>query len=1104
MRKMIVVLMLGALILPSRGFTLGLGEIEVKSALNQQLDARIELLSAGPEDAEALIVALASREEFARAGMDRPYELNDIKFKSYVEDDRVFIKVTSGKPIREPFLNILIEVDWPKGHLLREYTILLDPPVFMGGGQPASSGSSRPSMQDSGGATPERFSVPDQSSNMASPYRGNVQVATVVPAPIPPEYRPEPEPATAYDASPEPEPAYADEPVPEAIWLAQQQSQPPTETQVQATQQASGTQLAQNEQTSSQPSAGKSRDWKPDKDYRIKAGDTAWSLAKRMRPDESVSIQQMMLAMLRTNPEIFINGNVNGLKRGFILRMPSRDEMDRVSVKEARTIASEHNALWREYRQALAADIPSSAIEMEAGAEDDVAKAETRSPDQKVGKSGAVAPVSGEARLSIVSAGDADSSGSGEAKANEAALEELRAQLSVAQESLESSQVEKDELKKEVKKLEAQITKMQSLMNIQSSELAKIQSLGKPGVDGLEPSKKQPEVAGADAAQTTAPEAEPAEQAMSEEDAMKALDELSDTEAIDALNQLSEATAPEAEVETGAGAEAETEAEAVTETEAAEEVLVEPEAEAEPALEVPPEEVEFMDTTAVEQQEPGLIDALLNNKIIIAAVLVLLLIVAAGGYVMFKQFRSRGLTKDEAQLRMDSAIDDLPLDMLDDDLPSDEAVARAAAEDGFDSDSTMVMSAQDTTVQKSSSAQDTVVTSAAPAAKKATAKTANAEPEIRDDIIAEADVYLAYGIYQQAEELLEHAVEEHPDKDAYRVKLAETYFASKNAKGMEALGVSTQKHVGVNDTPAWQKIIAMGLELCPDAEVFKNAGSQAADLDMDDIAPKSPAPMDFDLGDSDTGNDDLDFDFDAPAEPEPVADAGSSDLGDVEFDIGEVDAVTDAAEAPVTDDLADLDELELPDTSDDGGLDFDIGDLGGEEAADDAGDELAGLDLGGDDTGDDLAAGLDLDMDTGDDLAGLDLAGDLGGDDAADDLAGLDLGGDDTDEPSIEIDPTELDASTDLDMGDDVSELEAMSLSEPEELAPAPTPSVADTSSVDLSDIDVDEINTKLDLARAYLDMGDHEGARDILDEVISGGTPEQQNQAQELLTELA
>ena len=132
MRRIILSSVLAALILPVQALALGLGTIEVSSQLNQKLDARISLLSAQPADAEVLIVKLASREEFVKAGLDRPFSLTSLKFKTLVEDDDVYITVTSPSPIREPTINFLVEVDWPQGQLLREYTILLDPPALTG------------------------------------------------------------------------------------------------------------------------------------------------------------------------------------------------------------------------------------------------------------------------------------------------------------------------------------------------------------------------------------------------------------------------------------------------------------------------------------------------------------------------------------------------------------------------------------------------------------------------------------------------------------------------------------------------------------------------------------------------------------------------------------------------------------------------------------------------------------------------------------------------------------------------------------------------------------------------------------------------------------
>ncbi|MDH5711195.1 MAG: hypothetical protein OEZ15_05975 [Gammaproteobacteria bacterium] len=129
MRKLLPVLIFTVLLLPNYVYALGLGDIHVDSTLNQKLDARINLVSAVPEDAEVMIIKLASQEEFLKAGIDRPHLLNSLKFKAVNENGQLFIKVTSSSPIREPSLNFLLDIDWPDGHMLRQYTVLLNPPV---------------------------------------------------------------------------------------------------------------------------------------------------------------------------------------------------------------------------------------------------------------------------------------------------------------------------------------------------------------------------------------------------------------------------------------------------------------------------------------------------------------------------------------------------------------------------------------------------------------------------------------------------------------------------------------------------------------------------------------------------------------------------------------------------------------------------------------------------------------------------------------------------------------------------------------------------------------------------------------------------------------
>jgi pilus assembly protein FimV len=110
---------------------LGLGDISLGSALNQPLEAEIELLDVAGMTPEDFKVRLASAEVFASAGVERPYFLSDLRFTPRIDGSRGVIRVVSNKPVREPYLNFVIEITRPNGSLVREYTLLIDPPELM-------------------------------------------------------------------------------------------------------------------------------------------------------------------------------------------------------------------------------------------------------------------------------------------------------------------------------------------------------------------------------------------------------------------------------------------------------------------------------------------------------------------------------------------------------------------------------------------------------------------------------------------------------------------------------------------------------------------------------------------------------------------------------------------------------------------------------------------------------------------------------------------------------------------------------------------------------------------------------------------------------------
>lgn len=223
---------------------LGLGEIQLESALNQPLNAIIELQGSeglGPDD---VIVRLAQTSDFDNAGIDKPYFLNDLRFTPVVQNRRLTVQVRSTQPVREPYLNFLVELRRPSGRMLREYTVLLDPPLY-------SAGQSAP-----------------------------VERAPVAAAPSAPAA-----------ASPSPVPR-------RQVVLPNLTPQPDADQ------------------------------------YTTVAGDSLWAIAERSRPAASVSVQATMTAIHALNQQAFVGGDINRLKVGQALVLPTAGQLG-VSVTPA-------------------------------------------------------------------------------------------------------------------------------------------------------------------------------------------------------------------------------------------------------------------------------------------------------------------------------------------------------------------------------------------------------------------------------------------------------------------------------------------------------------------------------------------------------------------------------------------------------------------------------------------------------------------------------------------------------------------------------------------------------------------------------------------------
>ncbi len=280
------------LLLASQSWALGLGDIRLSSALNEPLRAEIELLAATPEDLDNLTIALASAETFARYDLDRPVYLSRVRMrivKSGGVDGNV-VSITSPDPITEPFITFLVEAVWPRGRLLREYTLLLDPPTF----------APPPATQSTQAVTaPTRAAQTDS---------GQIQR----PAPQPP-------------ASPP-----AQQPVAQAPSQSAQAEQPAFS--------------APPDEPSATPGPP-DFDTVAGGDLVIRRGDTLWGIASRVRPDSRLTMNQTMLAIYEANPQAFA-ANINVMSAGATLRIPSADEVFRISRGDALAEVRRQNAAW--------------------------------------------------------------------------------------------------------------------------------------------------------------------------------------------------------------------------------------------------------------------------------------------------------------------------------------------------------------------------------------------------------------------------------------------------------------------------------------------------------------------------------------------------------------------------------------------------------------------------------------------------------------------------------------------------------------------------------------------------------------------------------------
>ncbi|MEP6939572.1 MAG: FimV/HubP family polar landmark protein [Rudaea sp.] len=369
-----------------QAFALGLGPIQVRSGLNQPLVAEIPVLADSPAEANELRVALASAEDFQRVGLSRGRVGVPIEF-AIASNGRgqTVIKLTTKEIVREPFLDFLIEVNWSKGKLLREYTVLLDPPVTA----PAIVTTSKPAARPVAPATVERAPAP-------APAESRAPVAASAPAPA---------------------------------------------------------QAAAPRASTSAPRAATSGEYGP-----VQRGQALSTIARGLDVTTPLNLNQVMLALLKANPNAFYRDNVNALKTGAVLRIPSAEEVSATaSLKEAAVAVQAQNQTWMESAK------PTQVNELGA-------------PTSTATSSKPSAPSKPEHLALVPPSGKGNDAASGSGGSGTAKDAQARADLARTKETLATREQESAELKSRVKQLEDINDKGQHLISLKDSEIAELQN----------------------------------------------------------------------------------------------------------------------------------------------------------------------------------------------------------------------------------------------------------------------------------------------------------------------------------------------------------------------------------------------------------------------------------------------------------------------------------------------------------------------------------------------------------------------------------------------------------------------------------------------------
>ncbi len=382
--------------MPIVGYTAGLGKLNVNSGLGEPLKVDVELLSVTPEELSTLTAAIASEEAYNVQGITRLGIHNNIKVDLAKSDAGApILRIRSSMPINDPYLDMLIQVDWASGRLLREYTVLLDPPE----------------------------------------YKSTVSAAS--------DFIPVIKPSTNAGVS--------------------------TDTSTlkplsQNTSKSSKKKTAAAKPAATQKEAGGESGSVPNIDeLTTKRGDTLAAIAQKMQID-GVSLDQMLVGLFENNPSAFANGNMNQLKVGQIIKAPSIEALTSIDPKQAKQALKVHASNWNAYRNSLAGNVKTALAsednEPKQSASGKIASAEDKSAAIKPGVQDVVKLSAGDKNIA-----SSQKSGTAEADAKIVALqEEATARENALKESLSRAAA-----------LEKQIEDMQKLLALKNQTMTELQ-----------------------------------------------------------------------------------------------------------------------------------------------------------------------------------------------------------------------------------------------------------------------------------------------------------------------------------------------------------------------------------------------------------------------------------------------------------------------------------------------------------------------------------------------------------------------------------------------------------------------------------------------------